>query len=396
MKKNKENSKAKVYLLRTLKVGSLLLCICVCVYLLQYFFFCNADNNSVRLQGYYMEDKDSLDVVIIGASETYYDYAPGYAYDQYGFTSYAYGTPSTTMFNYKTMLKEVRRTQNPKLIFIELNGAYYDDQELDDDINLRNYSDHIPLNMNKVELINKCVEGDKLEYYMPIIKFHAVWRDYPSGLGWATAMIDNQIRGYSTLKGIRTNIETNQYKRKSQVGAARLAMKEPLNPRAEEALRDLLQYCKDENIDNVVFGRLPHNVEWFNMQRFQRSNTTKDIVEQYGYDFLCFDVNGTDMYDITTDFFNLEHLNIYGQRKFTDQFSQTLMEQYGIGPSELTEKQKEEWKNCARYYYGYFDYCEYKFEKEEFDYVCEDYRNMAEIRKRLTPLDEFTLSFETK
>ena len=209
-------------------------------------------------------------------------------------------------------------------------------------------------------------------------------------------MIDNQIRGYSTLKGIRTNIETNRYKRKSQVGAARLAMKDPLNPRAEEALRDLLQYCKDENIENVVFGRLPHNVEWFNMQRFQRSNTTKDIVEEYGYDFLCFDVNGSDMYDITTDFFNLEHLNIYGQRKFTDQFSQTLIEQYGICPSELTQKQKEEWKNCARYYYGYFDYCEYKFEKGEFDYVCEDYRNMVEIRKRLTPLDEFTLSFESK
>ncbi|MBQ6153713.1 MAG: hypothetical protein IJJ15_08205 [Ruminococcus sp.] len=387
--------KSKGYLKRILKVGSLLLCICVCVYVLQYFFFCNADNNSVRLQGYYMEDKGSLDVVIIGASESYYDYVPGYAYDQYGFTSYAYGTPSTTIFNYKTMLKEVLRTQNPKVIFIELNGAYYDDTDLDDDINLRNYSDHIPLNENKIELINKCVEGDKLEYYMPIIKFHSAWRDYPSGLGFPVGMIENQIRGYSTLKGIRTNIETNQYKRKSQVGPVNLAKTEPLNPRAEEALRDLLQYCKDENLDNVVFGRFPHNVEGVNLKRFQRSNTTKGIVEEYGYDFICFDVNGNDRYDITTDFFNLEHLNIYGQQKFTDDFSRCLIDNYGLGQSELTEKQKEEWKDCARYYYAYFDFCEYKFEEGQLDYVCEDYRNMVEIRKRLTPLDEFTLSFES-
>lgn len=387
--------KTKGYLARTIKVLSLLLCICVSVYILQYFFFSNSDNNSVRLQGFYLEDKDSVDVVIIGASESYYDYSPGYAYDQYGFTSYAYGTPSTTMFNYKTMLKEVLRTQNPKKIFIELNGAYYDDQELDDDINLRNYSDHIPLNMNKIELINKCVKGDKLEYYMPIIKFHAVWHDYPSGLGWPIAMIENQFRGYSTLKGIRTNIETNIYKRKSQVGPTNLAKKEPLNPRAEEALRDLLQFCKDENLDNVVFGRFPHNVEGVNLQRFQRSNTTKEIVEEYGYDFVCFDVNGDETYDINTDFFNLEHLNIYGMRKFTDEFSQYMIQHYGITPSELTEKQKEEWKDCARYYYAFFDYCEYKFEEEEFDYVCEDYRNMVEIKKRLTPLDEFKLSFES-
>ncbi|MBQ3416456.1 MAG: hypothetical protein IJH32_01290 [Ruminococcus sp.] len=389
--------KSKGYLKRTIKLLSLLLCIFVCVYILQYFFFSNADNNSVRIHGFYLEDKDSLDVVIIGASESYYDYSPGYAYDQYGFTSYAYGTPSTTIFNYKTMLKEVLRKQNPKVIFIELNGAYYDDAELDDKINLRNYTDHIPINQNKIELINRCVEDDKLEYYFPIVKFHAIWKDYPSGLGWTISMFENQFRGYSALKGIRTKIETHAYKESSQVGEVNLNKRVPLNRRAETALRDLLQFCKDEKLDNVVFGRMPHNVEGFNVMRFQRSNATKDIVEEYGFDFVCFDVNGSDSsLDITKDFFNLEHLNIYGQRKFTDEFSQYLMEHYGVTPSDLTDRQKVEWKDSARYYYAYYDLCDYLYTQDNSDYICEDYRNVVKMKEYLTPMDEFTLGFESK
>lgn len=388
--------KSKGYFKRTIKLVSLLVCICLCVYVLQLFFFSNADNNAARIQGFYLEDKDTVDVVILGASEGYYDYAPGYAYNRYGFTSYAYGTPSSTIYNYKTMLKEVLRNQDPKLIFIELNGAYYDDADLEDDINLRNYSDHIPLNQNKVELINKCVEGDKLEYYMPIIKFHAVWRNYPSGLGWTVSLIENRFRGFSLLKGIRNKAETHSYSEDRMIKGDELYKKTPLNRKSETALRDLLEFCKDERLDNIVFGRLPHYVENVNLSRFQRSNAAKEIVESYGFEFVCFDVNEADTpLDTTADFFNQEHLNIYGQQKFTDEFSRYLIDHYGITPSELTEKQKDEWKECARYYYAYYDYCEYKYSVGESDYVCEDYRNIKKIKEFLTPPDEFQLGFES-
>ena len=105
-------------------------------------------------------------------------------------------------------------------------------------------------------------------------------------------------------------------------------------------------------------------------------------------------MNDTDTeLDINHDFFNQEHLNVYGQQKVTDIFTRYLIDHYNLEPSSLTESQQKEWKDCARYYYAYFDYAEYKYNHGETDYVCEDYHNMKMIKKFLTPLDEFELSF---
>ena len=47
-----------------------------------------------------------------------------------------------------------------------------------------------------------------------------------------------------------------------------------------------MQYCKDENLSNVVFARFPHIVVTRTYERFERSNTVGDIVNEYGYDYL--------------------------------------------------------------------------------------------------------------
>ena len=48
------------------------------------------DHNNVRIEGFYREEANSLDVLFVGASEVYSDYSPVYAYEKYGFTSYNY------------------------------------------------------------------------------------------------------------------------------------------------------------------------------------------------------------------------------------------------------------------------------------------------------------------
>ena len=61
------------------------------------------------------------------------------------------------------------RTQNPKLIIVEVNGALYGSNEnIESEANLRNYSDNIPFNSNKVELVSNNATSDQLEYYMTI------------------------------------------------------------------------------------------------------------------------------------------------------------------------------------------------------------------------------------
>ena len=107
----------------------------------------------------------------------------------------------------------------------------------------------------------------------------------------------------------------------------------------------------------MVFARFPHIVVRRTFSRFERSNTVADIVHEYGFDYINFELN----YDQTgldeaTDFYNLDHLNVYGQKKFTEFFSEYLMENYDVAPRVLTEPQKKKWRTCADYYKAYYTY----------------------------------------
>ena len=74
--------RAKTVIKQTVKLLSLVLAVGVSAFALQEFVLCNADHNRERIKGYELEQKDSLDVVYMGASEVYSDLAPGYAYQK--------------------------------------------------------------------------------------------------------------------------------------------------------------------------------------------------------------------------------------------------------------------------------------------------------------------------
>ena len=44
------------------------------------------------------------------------------------------------------------------------------------------------------------------------------------------------------------------------------------------------------------------------------------------------------------DFYNLDHLNIYGQKKFTDYISTVIRDKYGVKSTDHSDSVKDEWK----------------------------------------------------
>lgn len=379
MKKNK-------HILRVIKITSLLLAVILCVGVLQEFILCHADHNRERIKGFYLEDKDSVDVVLIGASDVYAGFSSCYAYEKFGFTSYPIATQSDIVQNFKTQIKTAIKEQNPKLIVVELNGALYAaDEPLETEANLRNYIDNIPLNSDKFEYISEYITENQLEYYFPIIKYHTVWKGYPKGLGWTLSIMQDRARGYTYLKGAKT--KTDSYTPDEKVYNSKLKNNEnrrDLNEKAEEYLRDCLEYCRSENIENIVFVRFPHVVVKKTLGRFYRSNTIGDIIAEYGYDYINFEKNFDETgLDINTDFYNMDHLNVYGQMKFTECLGRYLQENYGITESDLTPSQKEEWDTCAKYYDAFVKYNISLIEKKEAKEVGETYKTMKEIEKYL-------------
>ena len=145
----------KKYVSRTIKILSFALA----AFLIMTVTQVRGDHNKIRLDGFYMEEKNSLDVVLLGASEVYTAFSSALAYDEYGFTSYPYATEANYIDLFESQIKEIQSTQNPKLILVEMNGALYDNKMKDKDVKLRRMTDSMPFSQNKIDTINQF--GDK-------------------------------------------------------------------------------------------------------------------------------------------------------------------------------------------------------------------------------------------
>lgn len=369
---------------RSIKILSLLLVLACSVWLLQEYALCHGDHNRQRIKGFYLEDKNSLDVVLIGASEVYAGYSACHAYEEFGFTSYPMAVQSNMVTSYKHQIKEIMKNQNPKLILVEVNGALYsenDNAKFEDEGIYRNYSDHVPLSLDKVEYIQESAPGNKLEYYLPIVKYHSQWKDFPDGISWNATLLDDQIRGYTYLKG--TKCLAKQFVPTSQTYNTKLAndnTKKDLSEISEKYLRDLLEYCKEEGLDNVAFIRFPHIVVKPTLDRYYRANKVGDIINEYGFDYINlekdFEQTKLNMYN---DFYDYEHLNVNGQLKLTEYIGNLAQEKYGVTTTPLTDEQKAEWDESVKYYHAFVDYNRELLDKGIQKEIGENYQTMKEV-----------------
>ena len=62
--------------------------------------------------------------------------------------------------------------------------------------------------------------------------------------------------------------------------------------------------------------------------------------------------------DVNKDYYNWDHLNVYGSEKVTDYIANMLQTKYGITKTELTEKQTAEWNDSVNYYHMIYNYCQ--------------------------------------
>ena len=135
-------------------------------------------NNATEQQyvrSFYLEPKDSIDVMILGASETFTDYCAPLAWQQAGLTSYPLAVSAAQGTIYPSMLREAAKRQSPGVYVVEVNGFLYTAAERDELSNaaLRKWIDTLPLSANKVDTIRSCIpDGQRSSYYFPLLKHH--------------------------------------------------------------------------------------------------------------------------------------------------------------------------------------------------------------------------------
>ena len=346
---------------RTVKVSVFLLIIMASCLGLQQYVLRNVDHNSLRVEGFYQETPGSLDAVFIGASDMYTSFIPGRAYEKYGFTSYLLASESITSDGVLTAVKEVVRTQKPQLVVVEANAFLYSDTKNDQNqAYIHKFFDNLPFSLNKLDYIQKNVPvDDRWEYIFPLIKYHGLWTEYPERFYMMASDLTLDMRGYNYLKGFRTTAQVFKSKTPSlneQIYTEHDTL--PLDPKLETQLRELMDYAKQNDV-NLVFVRAPHYVTKSTYDRVKRSNQLAHIVNEEGFSYYTFESDARDIgIDDQHDFYNEEHMNVYGALKFTDYVAERLVNVEDLKPGFLTDEQKEGWKEVSKTSNQLYRYCD--------------------------------------
>lgn len=107
--------------------------------------------DQVSANGILGEKDNSIDVVILGDSESYTSISPMLMWEQYGFTSYVCGTPGQRLYDSYTFLENTLEKQKPKIVILETNAIY-----------------------RKQSLVNSILANWKRVF--PILKYHNRWK----------------------------------------------------------------------------------------------------------------------------------------------------------------------------------------------------------------------------
>jgi hypothetical protein len=288
--------------------------------------------------GFYGEKNDSLDVVYIGGSAAFVYYQPLKAFEEHGITSYNFGANTIQAELYKYMIEEMLNSQNPKLLILDARAFQYRDKDQPPtEVAYRNVLSGTPLNLNKINFIEKYVrntlkDDDTLSYYFSFIKFHSAENTYSKSQG--LKMFINKYR--NNYKGFMFIPKVDKQ------SFVDYETKEELSPNEDtvEILDDLLEYLKDKDM-KVLFVVSPYIEHKEHKMVF---NYVEKKVKEAGFDFIdANDYRNEIGIDYNNDFYNNGHVNIFGSNKYTDFICKYINENIEF-VDHRTEEEYDSWK----------------------------------------------------
>ena len=211
------------------------------------------------------------------------------------------------------------------------------------------------------------MQGDRLSYYVPLLKYHDNWRK--PDLIRNSLSLQQQARdaGYSYTKPF---LSISMFLTETDEIPVRQQSLDDFN---EQSLRTFCETAKARGIKNVLFARFPHRTVIENYDAVFAE--LEAVVHEYGYDFANFDTQMDAIgLDPLNDFANAEHLNIFGAEKFTPYLADYLAQHYDLNTAH-SQAVTDEWTRCAAFTQQMLPVCEDNTRR----YTCENLNEFSSV-----------------
>lgn len=285
-----------------------------------------------RFAGFYAEEKNSIDVLLCGASTVGTTFSPGYMWGEYGFTSYPISSNAQRPKAIKYLLEEAYKYQSPEVVVIELRMFTYEDEEMKkDEAHIREVTDNMRYSPLRFKTVSKMTDGvesfeEKISYYFDIIKYHS---------NWGMFLQKEELQKFAYEKSdLHKGFECpTQIMYHDEAIDRYIPTKERIAiPMEQEAvLRELISFLKEKDQKPVfVVAPIKNDTEYF-----AKMNYMKDIVEAEGFPYV--NMMEEMELDFAVDLLDGSHTNILGARKCSQVLGEILSQEFGFADKRYQE-----------------------------------------------------------
>lgn len=149
-----------------------------------FYFGYNFLNSKFRNPDAYYNDsfhnlpEKSMDVIVLGSSHAQYSFCPSFFYEDTGLYSYVLGSAFQPLKISYLMLKEALKTQNPKMLILEVYTATLGDTAVNE--NRYVLAEYQMTGEERKEAISYLSDDKRVGYYNEFINNHNNWRSLSS------------------------------------------------------------------------------------------------------------------------------------------------------------------------------------------------------------------------
>ena len=300
---------------------------------------CAKTNRSKALFMYKTEEKNTIDVLFLGSSHSYHAFLPMALWRDYGISSYNLATSQQPISGAYYALEQALKTQKPKVVVLELYGAYYNAYFKKLKM-LHACTDFIPFGKLKLEMWRDLLRDnmsftEQLEFLFPITLYHTRWEELEKNdfsLGRSFYKGGNPGYTFKAVKKAAPDLEI-----------------EEVSYQITDYLDRIAQCCR-KNGAELLFCFTP--IADFKGYKVitERVNSAISYGEKLGIPTIRFtDVQDEIGLNYETDFYDETHLNMLGAEKCTGYIGQYLRDNYNLS-DHREEAAYEKWNQDLKSY----------------------------------------------
>lgn len=272
--------------------------------------------HEARANGVFGERKNSIDVLVIGDSESFTSIIPLEVWNKYGFTMYNGGVSRQYLVDTYDYLNKVLEYQMPKVVLLEVNAVYR--------------------NMDVQNVISS-----KFQSFLPVFRYHDRWKkltthDFTDRVKYTWT---DEMKGFYYNVNIVAPKYTGDYMKnnKKKTGIKKINM---------YYLNKIVDKCLDNNIIIVLYS-VPSTLNWNN----KRHDEVMSYANKKNIDYLDLnlksDLIGIDWEKDSRD--GGDHLNFYGALKVTE-FIGEYLNGLHVLPNHKNDDDFDSWNKSYEFY----------------------------------------------